>query len=64
MKYCKDGRRTGWRGGKEDEALKGRQKWIGENKSGNREKANKREKIGPVVVDMSATGAAEMERDA
>lgn len=29
-----------------------------------RTREEKREKIGPVVVDMSATGAAEMERDA
>lgn len=71
MKYCKDGWRTGWSGGKEDEALRGRQNGL-ENKSGNGEMAKKRKKkkegegenMGPVVVEMSATGAAEMERAA
>lgn len=43
MKYCKDGWRTGWSGGKEDEALRGRQNGL-ENKSGNGEMAKKREK--------------------
>lgn len=34
-----------------------------EKKSGDGETARKRGEMGPVVVEMSATGAAEMERD-
>lgn len=62
LKYCKDGWRTGWRGG-ERTRLKEGGKNGSEKKSGNGETARKRGKIGPVVVEMSATGAAEMERD-
>lgn len=65
MKYCKDGWRTGWRGGKDDRLKEGGKNGL-EKKSGNGETAREREggKMGPVVVEMSATGAAEMERDA
>lgn len=53
----------------QDESFEREAKMDWQNKSGNGEMAMERERgvgggMGPVVVDMNATGAAEMEGDA
>lgn len=58
----KEERMKGWE--KQDEASRGRQKWIGKRKVEMGRWRGGGGDMGPVVVDTSATGAAEMEGDA